>query len=312
MSVGADAVVAASSSLVETLNLNSATLVDAEQPLSRPVGTLANVTPVGINASQIERQRESTLPLLSTTYNGVPAGARAKSTSFFSPGKLTIASEKLFEFEINSWHLNAQSSLDEAGRKNEALLDVLAFGDGLSKKDGQPPTVNQVAYVFQRDPDSISTSISQSLAPNQTSLTDSHQAAEKSSYWLSNTMQNVALTLDGLGDQSVAVKISLSGIDTRIDIRTDHLALSQLIEDSVQTIKDQLSTEGLSLSELLVGTAGQDQGMAQSAGKENQSRENPGFLNPDESGHSPVVKKQISNQETSIPPKNDGRLSVFA
>jgi hypothetical protein len=115
-----------------------------------------------------------------------------------------------------------------------------------------------------------------------------------------------------LGDESVAVKISLSGVDTRIDIRTDHLALRQMIEGTVQTMKDQLSTEGLTLSGLSVGTPGQDQGMGQSGGQASQSRADPGLPAAQHAGHSSVLKNLVPDQSMPVLPKTDGRLSVFA
>jgi hypothetical protein len=208
--------------------------------------------------------------------------------------------------------LAGQSPLDESGRKNEALLDILALGDGLLKQEGNSPAAKQIAYAFQREADNMVSPNSQNLSPSRPSSTESLQTSEKSSYLVASGMQNVALTLDGLGDESVAVKISLSGLDTRIDIRTDHLALRQMIECSVQAMKDQLSTEGLTLTGMSVGASGQEQGMGQGAEKENQSRANSRFTSTEESAHSSVLKNQLQSPERPAHPESDGRLSVFA
>jgi hypothetical protein len=90
------------------------------------------------------------------------------------------------------------------------------------------------------------------------------------------------------------------------------LALRQMIEGTVQTMKEQLSTEGLTLSGLSVGTPGQDQSMGQSGGQASQSRPNPGLTTAEESGQSPVLKTLVTNHPRPVLPKGDGRLSVFA
>ena len=319
VSASASAIEVPVASLAVSLNSITSLQVGADRPApakAPAVDVLQKAAPAALldaqGGAQMQRRSEPAQPFFSTTNNTAPAEVRAKATAFVGLEKLAPITGRSLDLEFSPRPLAGQSLLDESGRKNEALLDILALGDGLLKQEGHAPAAKQVAYAFQREADNMVSPNSQNLPPSRPSSTESMQTSEKNSYWVANGTQNVALTLDGLGDESVAVKISLSGLDTRIDIRTDHLALRQMIEGSVQAMKDQLSTEGLTLSGLSVGTSGQEQGMGQGAEKENQSRANPGFASTEKSAHSSVLKNQLQSPERPALPKGDGRLSVFA
>jgi hypothetical protein len=319
VSKDAPAIEVSSTSLAESLNLISSSDVGADRPAPAKAHSIDVMSKAALAALldaqggvQVQRRLETIQPFFSTTNNTASAEVRAKATAILGLDKLATITGKSSEVEFNSRSPVAQTLLDEAGRKNEALLDILSLGDRLLSQEGQAPTAKQVAYAFQREADNMVSPNSQNLPPSRPSSTESMQTSEKNSYWLANGTQNVALILDGLGDESVAVKISLSGLDARIDIRTDHLALRQMIEGSVQAMKDQLSTEGLTLSGMSVGTSGQEQGMGQGAEKENQSRANPEFASTEETSHSSVLKNQLQSPERPALPKSDGRLSVFA
>lgn len=319
VSASAAAIEVPAASLAVSLNSITSLQVVADRPApakAPAVDVLQKAAPAALldaqGGAQMQRRSEPAQPFFSTTNNTAPAEVRAKATAFVGLEKLAPITGRSLDLEFSPRPLAGQSLLDESGRKNEALLDILALGDGLLKQEGHAPAAKQVAYAFQREADNMVSPNSQDLLPSRPSSTESMQTSEKNSYWVANGTQNVALTLDGLGDESVAVKISLSGLDTRIDIRTDHLALRQMIEGSVQAMKDQLSTEGLTLSGMSVGTSGQEQGMGQGAEKENQSRANPGFASTEKSAHSSVLKNQLQIPERPAHPKSDGRLSVFA
>jgi flagellar hook-length control protein FliK len=144
---------------------------------------------------------------------------------------------------------------------------------------------------------------------------ESTQVAEKANYWIANGTQNIALTLGGAGEEMVALKISISGQDTQIDVRTDHLALRQMIEGSVQDMKEKLSMQGLMLSDLSVGGVSQDQGVGQRAGqgmgKESQRRE--AFNAPTSSDSSQKTSLQIETSSQKSRPMSavKQKLSVF-
>jgi hypothetical protein len=278
----------------------------APQPYAAPVSPLNGQTDAAV------RQWAASLPVVSAPNVTTAPEVRSKTASTVSLAKSNTIIQTSPEVELHFGPLAAQSSLDESGRKNEALLDLLAHGDRLTPQEGPVFHAKELGLVLQRDPDNIVSTHSQSLPPSRTLPSESLTTVEKNSYWVASGTQTVALTLEGLGDESVAVKISLSGVDTRVDIRTDHLALRQMIEGTVQTMKDQLSTEGLTLSGLSVGTPGQDQSMGQSGGQAHQSRADPGLPTAQESGQTSALKNLAPNQSRPVLPKSDGRLSVFA
>ncbi len=82
--------------------------------------------------------------------------------------------------------------------------------------------------------------------------------ADTVSYWVTQGVQNAELKLDGFGGQSVAVSISLKGDEAHIGFRTDQPEIRQMLEGAVAHLKDLLTSEGLVLSGVSVGTSGQD------------------------------------------------------
>ena len=223
---------------------------------------------------------------------------------------LNFEDEKI-KFSLSS----AKSTLDEAGRKNEALLDVLAQGEGRTKPVADESEIKPVNYTFQRETVAESILLKQSSSPSQAQVTESLQAAEKNNYWGVNGPQNIALTLGGVGDETVAVKILVSGLDTQVDIRTDDQSLRQMIEGSVQEMKEKLSTEGLTLSGLSVGATSQEQGRGHGAGhamgRESQRREAPEDLSPQKSTQITGFKNTVSNTESRPTSVGGHKLSVF-
>lgn len=82
--------------------------------------------------------------------------------------------------------------------------------------------------------------------------------ADTVSYWVAQGVQNAELKLDGFGGQTVEVSISLKGDEAHIDFRTDQPEIRQVLEGAVAHLKDLLTSEGLVLSGVSVGTSGQD------------------------------------------------------
>ena len=82
--------------------------------------------------------------------------------------------------------------------------------------------------------------------------------ADTVSYWVTQGVQNAELKLDGFGGASVEVSISLKGDEAHIGFRTDQPEIRQVLEGAVAHLKDLLTSEGLVLSGVSVGTSGQD------------------------------------------------------
>ena len=92
--------------------------------------------------------------------------------------------------------------------------------------------------------------------------------ADKVSYWVTQGIQNAQLKLDGFGDKPVEVNISLKGDEAQISFRTDQPEVRQILEGAVAHLKELLSSEGLVLSGVSVGTSGQNGAGAQEQGNQ--------------------------------------------
>lgn len=80
--------------------------------------------------------------------------------------------------------------------------------------------------------------------------------AETVSYWASHGVQTAELTLDGFGDAPVEVSILLNGDQAQIDFRTDQAGVRQVLENAAAQLKDMLSSQGLQLAGVSVGSSG--------------------------------------------------------
>lgn len=80
--------------------------------------------------------------------------------------------------------------------------------------------------------------------------------AETVSYWASHGVQTAELMLDGFGDAPVEVSILLNGDQAQIDFRTDQAGVRQVLENAAVQLKDMLSSQGLQLAGVSVGSSG--------------------------------------------------------
>jgi flagellar hook-length control protein FliK len=80
--------------------------------------------------------------------------------------------------------------------------------------------------------------------------------AETVSYWASQGIQTAELKLDGFGDEPIEVSIVLNGDQAQIDFRTDQMGVRQVIENAAAQLKDLLSSQGLQLAGVSVGSSG--------------------------------------------------------
>lgn len=90
--------------------------------------------------------------------------------------------------------------------------------------------------------------------------------AETVSYWATDGVQSAELTLDGLGNEPVEVRISIEGDQTQVDFRSNQPDVRQALESASAQLKTMLSGEGLQLTGMSVGTSGQ--GNTQSDGRQ--------------------------------------------
>lgn len=93
---------------------------------------------------------------------------------------------------------------------------------------------------------------------NPSAPTFESAVAEKLNYWIAQGVQNAELEVDGFGDEPVAVRISLKGDEAHIAFRTDQPEIRRMLEGASAQLKDLLANEGLLLSQVSVGTSGQD------------------------------------------------------
>lgn len=93
------------------------------------------------------------------------------------------------------------------------------------------------------------------------------QVAETVSYWAANGVQSAELTLDGLGNEPVEVRISVDGDQTQVDFRSNQPDVRQALESASAQLKTMLSGEGLQLTGMSVGTSA-GQGNTQSDGRQ--------------------------------------------
>jgi len=104
----------------------------------------------------------------------------------------------------------------------------------------------------------VATNRSESVfqVPPASAVVPDTAVAETVSYWASHGVQTAELTLEGFGDAPVEVSILLSGDQAQIDFRTDQPGVRQVLENAAAQLKDMLSSQGLQLAGVSVGSSG--------------------------------------------------------
>jgi flagellar hook-length control protein FliK len=92
--------------------------------------------------------------------------------------------------------------------------------------------------------------------PSTSAAAASTTVAETVSYWASQGVQNASLQLDGFGDEPVEVRISVNGDMAQVDFRTNQPEVRQVIEGAASLLKDMLSSQGMQLAGMSIGTSG--------------------------------------------------------
>jgi flagellar hook-length control protein FliK len=135
---------------------------------------------------------------------------------------------------------------------------------GISGMDG---SWGQSSFQSANNTDAPSVLIDPSTQSFETTVADTV------SFWVKQGVQNAELKLDGLDGESIAVSISLKGDEAHIGFRTDKPETRQMLEGAVAHLKDLLTSEGLVLSGVSVGTSGQDGTGAQEQGSRQGARQ---------------------------------------
>jgi flagellar hook-length control protein FliK len=106
--------------------------------------------------------------------------------------------------------------------------------------------------------DKLGMSPTYEVAPATAVVADT-QVAETVSYWATHGVQSAELTLDGLGNEPVKVRISVDGDQTQVDFRSNQPEVRQALESASAQLKTMLSGEGLQLTGMSIGTSGRGQ-----------------------------------------------------
>jgi len=99
------------------------------------------------------------------------------------------------------------------------------------------------------------------VAPTVAVVADT-QVAETVSYWVTHGVQSAELTLDGFGNEPVEVRISLDGDQAQIDFWSNQAEVRQVLEGASAQLKEMLSSEGLQLMGMSVGTSSRERGQS--------------------------------------------------
>lgn len=180
------------------------------------------------------------------------------------------------QFELRDARLQPASQQALAGldasRAAPVLLPTDVLAGSTDRRDGRPGT----GLTRTGLEGALGGTVADRLGINPTyevaaasAVVPEGQVAETVSYWASHGVQSAELTLDGLGDEPVEVRISVEGDQAQIDFRSNQPEVRQALEAASAQLKALLSGEGLQLSGMSVGTSGR--GANQSEGGQPKS-----------------------------------------
>jgi len=165
-------------------------------------------------------------------------------------------------------HQAAVAALD-ASRAAPILLNADVLPGSAERREGRP-TTGQLRTGLEG---ALGSTVADRLGINPTyevaaasAVVADTQVAETVSYWATQGVQSAELTLDGLGDEPVEVRISVEGDQAQIDFRSNQPEVRQVLESASAQLKAMLSGEGLQLTGMSVGTSGR--GGAQDNGRQ--------------------------------------------
>ncbi|GAB4211771.1 MAG: hypothetical protein Fur007_02770 [Rhodoferax sp.] len=132
--------------------------------------------------------------------------------------------------------------------------------------------------------------------------------AETVSAWVMQGLHSAELRIDGLGDDTIDVRISLAGDQAQVDFRSDVPELRQLIEAAMPQLKERLAEQGLQLSASTVGW----QGAAAQSGQGGAGQSGAGAQagsTPSEAG--PTLPERVAATRPSRPGEPERALDLF-
>lgn len=163
------------------------------------------------------------------------------------------------ETRLQPGHQVIQSA-PEPDRVANALLNVDVSAVSAERRDGKPTNghlrtgLEGVSGAAATDRLGISSTYEVAAA---SAVVPDTPVAETVSYWAAQGVQNAELSLDGLGDGPVEVRISIDGDQTQVDFRSNQPDVRQALESASAQLKSMLSGEGLQLTGMSVGTSNQ-------------------------------------------------------
>ncbi len=156
-------------------------------------------------------------------------------------------------------HQAAVAALD-ASRAAPILMSADVLPGSADRREGRPAT-GQLRTGLEG---ALGSNVADRLGINPTyevaaasAVVADTQVAETVSYWATQGVQSAELTLEGLGDEPVEVRISVEGDQAQIDFRSNQPEVRQVLESASAQLKAMLSGEGLQLTGMSVGTSGQ-------------------------------------------------------
>lgn len=220
-------------------------VVDLSKVVAKPVLVGQELSNPANDSADVKTQ----VPTIVESFEDVPAqkssgGWTSQQPTFAGMGRQELK-EMASGFAAVSMHSSvAVSNSQEAGvRVSERPVKLVPsrFNSGSEGVYGQPLAPATAADAqFQE---------SSTIAAASTTLADTV------SQWASQGVQSASLQLDGLGDQPVEVRISVNGEMAQVDFKTNQPEIRQVIEGAASQLKELLSSQGLQLAGMSIGTS---------------------------------------------------------
>ena len=197
----------------------------------------ASVPPIGASALASSDRRESAA-------TAVPAGQPQADMALVAPGPAALGAPE--------WLRGGQG----LARGSEGIAPLAGAGSqGTSAASAPLPDSAEVGQPF--DP-------SAALGPEDT-------VAEQVAYWVSQNIQNAELTVEHAG-HPVEVSVALTGKEAHVTFRSDQDQTRELLDASVEQLRELLGREGLELSGVTVGHSGAQGGQSGEAGAQREGQ----------------------------------------
>lgn len=244
------------------------------QPTAEVVGLpdkAGSPTTTTIAAADTGALQKSALASLASDALNVPAdaGQAPADLAQTSPVSALLAHKSAFQAHIASAaqqdlkELRASAVSQTAVPTADMAMTLLAGGSDFAQPQGRfgaRPGSGQSGTGFEGTFGQAMSAASRAdavfeVAPASAVVADT-AVAETVSYWAGQGVQTAELTLEGFGDEPVQVSILLNGDQAQIDFRTDQAAVRQVLEAAAAELKDLLSSQGLQLAGVSVGTSG--------------------------------------------------------